>query len=147
MTVIVWDGATMAADKCATSGWLKTRVTKIARTFWLDGQPALVGMCGDGAFGLALLAHLQAGAPRPDAEKFDIAKGDTVGMLAKKDGSIYKITTRLELMPYDEPFYAVGSGAECAFGALHMGATARQAVQAAIKYIQGCDGGIDEVMF
>lgn len=41
-----------------------------------------------------------------------------------------------------EAFWAVGCGATAALGAMEMGADARQAVKAAIKWVDGCGGRV-----
>lgn len=147
MTVIAWDGVTLAADKCATSGVVQNKVTKVYAAKWFDGDDVLVGCAGDMGLTRALKAHLHGAGPRPDPEKYDVQKGSTCGIAVKRDGSVYRISTNFELLPFDEHFLAVGNGAECALGAMYMGATARQAVEAASKYIEGCGLGVDELRF
>lgn len=61
--------------------------------------------------------------------------------------STHRVMTYTDKEPeiYDAPFYVIGSGSEIALGALEMGASAEQAVQAACKY--DCrSGGIVNTM-
>lgn len=140
MTIIVWDGKTLAADKQMTNGGLKHKATKI---FKIDGH--LVGVTGDFDYAQAMLEWFRNGAKPesfPDHQKED---SKFVGMLV--------ITPNKQILKYERSPYpidftecgvtCIGSGRDYAYGALYMGATAYRAVEAACQYDTHCGMGID----
>jgi hypothetical protein len=71
--------------------------------------------------------------------------------LRRYDFSMMVITPAFEIQIWDEkstyevirhPFYAIGYGAQCALGAMHLGATAVQAVKACCKWVPGIGGKV-----
>lgn len=67
------------------------------------------------------------------------------GMLIAPNGEPFMVEDDLTLIQIKAPFYAEGSGADFAIGAMEMGASAEQAVQAAIKHSANCGGKIQTV--
>lgn len=139
MTVIVFDGKTLAADKSASCGGVVQSVTKIQR----HGDE-LLACTGNLSIGLELFDWYKRGAlpsTYPPANR-DEDKGASLivvgagGMVRKYESSPFPIE-------FNGAFSAFGSGAATALGAMHMGATAKQAVEAAIKWDAGCGLGID----
>lgn len=138
MTVIAWDGRTLAADKLATFGTTKHTTTKIFRV-----RDALVGYAGDADSGEEVLAWFRDGA---DPAKFPAGQRgpDWAGLLVIRRG---QPICRYERTPYPVMFhdtrFAVGSGREFALAAMHLGCSAKEAVQVAIELDSGCGHGID----
>lgn len=138
MTVIAWDGKTLAADKRSTICGNPSTVTKIHRV-----PGGLVGFSGSGSHAMELLAWFKAGAP---VESFPKPRDeDGAGSLfIASDGQIrlYSATS-----PYyevlEQPFYARGGGRDYALAALYLGKTAREAVEVACALDTGCGNGID----
>lgn len=148
MTTIAWDGKTLAADRCSTAGYVQTEVHKLYKGKWHDGQDVLIGFCGSGEFAHAIRLWLTGNLmERPKFGDYDVNKGDAVGLLVDRSGNVFKITANLHLLPFHEPFYAMGSGAEYAFGAMEAGATAETAVAIAAKRCPGTGLGVDTVKF
>jgi ATP-dependent protease HslVU (ClpYQ) peptidase subunit len=58
------------------------------------------------------------------------------------EGKVYDIDQKDRVVEVDLPFYAIGSGTAYAFGAMEMGATAIQAVEAAIKWCPSVGGKV-----
>jgi hypothetical protein len=140
MTVIVWDGKTLAADKLAVQGDLKRTVTKIRR---LRGH--LVGVSGDWDRGQELLHWFVEGADPSKYPEFQKTDNDFVGMMAvRPDGCVIKFERSPYPMEYpEEKWYCIGSGRDFAYGALWMGANAKVAVQVAMSFASSCGMGID----
>ena len=140
MTIIVWDGVTLAADKQVTTGGLKQTVTKI---FEIRGH--LVGFSGDFDLAQTLKHWFKEGADISNYPAFQSEDDKFVAMLV--------ITPNKEILKYERSphpilmneskVYAMGSGRDFAVGALAMGATAEEAVRIASLHESGCGMGID----
>lgn len=144
MTIIVWDGKTLAADKQVSDGDVKVKVTKIRKI-----RGALCGAAGDWDYAQALFNWFKDGAipdNYPDSQK---DKDDSVEMLViTSDKRILKY----EQSPYPMDFteagkHACGSGAEVAYGAMVMGADAIRAVEVASEMLTTCGMGVDTLTF
>jgi len=61
VTVIAFDGTTLAADKCMTNGMTRLSVTKIFKVY-----ECLVGVCGDASAGMETLDWYRRGAVAAD---------------------------------------------------------------------------------
>lgn len=136
MTTIVYRDGVMAADTRATvnseaGGSRVFRCDKLYRVTCLDGTEAIVGLAGGSFDGLAFLDWLVSDDKAPPQRLLD-GDADFSALMLNRHG----------LFEYDKwcrperirgRFYAIGSGAKAALGALHMGANARQAVAVACK--------------
>lgn len=138
MTIIAWDGKTLAADKAATNcGYLRT-VTKIYRV-----PSGLVGFAGDGSRAFALLQWFRDGCDPAKYPAFQ-ASDDAVGCLhIGLDGraSGYSHTPFPEF--HEDRFDAIGSGRDYALAAMYLGHSAERAVEVAVALDNGCGNGID----
>lgn len=139
MTVIVWDGEALAADKQATNSGVKRTVTKIRRV-----RDHLIGGAGDWDACLLLMDWFEDGA---DQEKYPAVQKDKerwAGLLViSPDGQVIKYEQEPVPMIFEDKFYTMGSGRELALGALEMGADAAKAVEVACKYEHNCGMGVD----
>lgn len=145
MTCIVWTPQSMAADKqCNNHGTLMT-VTKI----YPYNHPVLglaaLAIAGDAGWGMAVLDWFRQGAdPTTYPQKdFDYKSRLVVG----GKNFLFDFQETGYPIPYEDKYMAFGSGQDAALGALYMGATARQAVEAAIATQNCCGRGVDEVIF
>lgn len=139
MTVIAWDGRTLAADKRGTVAGMAYPVTKIHRV-----RGELVGFSGSGTHASELLEWIK-GARRPEDYPRRQCDDDAAGMLvidAKRRILMYSPVT-----PYPEiiesPFYARGAGRDYAMAAMHLGCDARRAVEVACAFDVSCGNGVD----
>jgi len=138
MTVIAWDGTTLAADKRGTNYGYPTTVTKIHRV-----PGGLVGFSGCGAHAAELLEWFKAGRP---AGKFPKAAED------RSAGSMF-ITEDRKILQYtydnehpetiEDKSYARGSGRDYALATMFLGHDAYHAVKVAIELDTSCGNGID----
>lgn len=140
MTVIAWDGRTLAADKraCHAGSMIRT-VTKIWRV-----DDVLMGGAGDFDFILQMIEWVRGGrdvAAFP-AQQRDKEDWQTV-LVIERDGtpSIYQRTPYP--VRYEDGATAIGSGRDFAMAAMHLGKSAKEAVQVAIDLDSGCGNGID----
>lgn len=139
MTVIAWDGKSIAADRQGTSGGIAATVSKIRK---LKNGEVLTGY-GYLSEVFALMRWYEAGAVKEDWPSFQ-TKEDWSGLIIMSpEGKI----TYYEYTPHPhtlkEKIYAWGGGAELALGALAAGASAKEAVLIASKYQIGCGKGVD----
>ncbi len=139
MTVIAWDGKTLAADKQCTNAGHPMVVTKIHRM--PDG---ILGFIGNGGHASALLQWFQNGCIRENwpnkigddtAGVVFITNGGEVRGYSGDDGPHYII--------YENKFIAFGAGRDYALAAMHLGKTAREAVELACLLDTSCGMGID----
>lgn len=139
MTVIAWDGTTLAADKQCTLYGCPSTVTKIFRV--PDG---LLGLMGSEPHARAILAWFQNGMSGAYPHPFD---NDV-----EHRGEAILITPQREIRKfYLGPHYAIqedkcgawGGGGDFAAAALYLGETARRAVEVACALHVNCGMGID----
>ena len=136
MSIVAWDGKSIAADKMSISDGMCTTVTKIVRLD--DGRVA--AWVGETSIGLALLEWIKTGNP----DKWPVTQRTenwACLIVANWDGVIF-----YEREPFaqevHEPFMAWGSGRDFAIGAMAMGANAKQAVEIANTFSTTCGNGI-----
>ncbi len=124
MTIIAYRDGVLAADSCVTDGFV-TRGMKLHRK---SGH--IIGFCGDVAQALVFVDWFfnQKKNRRPDLA----SEAGWEAIVLNKDGA----TTwdrSLRPIPIDDQFYAIGSGASLAMGAMEYGASAAEAVAIACK--------------
>jgi len=146
MTVIAWDGKTLAADKQATNNGLKRRVTKIHRIEIPGIGVALAAFSGELAQGVLMLDWLKRGAKAEDFPTSQRAKEDwsPIIVITAEHGIL---TYEMSPVParIEEKLYASGSGRDYAMAAMHLGCDAIKAVQVAIDLDAYCGCGIDSL--
>lgn len=141
MSVIAWDGKTLAADKRACYGTTILTTTKIFRV-----GDCLVGYTGDAVFGEQMLAWIRAGANVEDFPAAQRDKDDWCGVLViTPEGKVSRYERTPNPMTYEDEFFAAGSGGDFALAAMHLGKTAREAVELACKLDSGCGNGVTEL--
>lgn len=144
MTCIAWDGKTLAADKRADRGYgLIATTTKIHRV----GQD-LVGHAGSASYSRAMLAWFRAGAKPEDFPAHQRDDDKTVGfMVVSPPGAINAYDMTPYPVTYEDTMFALGTGREFALTAMHLGKSARDAVEIACRLCMNCGNGIDTLEF
>ena len=138
MTVIAWDGKTLAADKMSCAAGYGYTVTKVHR---LKGG-GIVGFSGDGDHAVALLHWMNGGrivADFPEAQK----DNDTCAFVVERDGSAWSFGKTAHPVRLECPRYAMGHGRDFALAAMHCGKTAREAVELTCSLDVFCGNGVD----
>lgn len=138
MTVIAWDGKTLAADKRATKCGLTYTVTKIFRI-----GDRLIGIAGDATRGQELIAWLDRGGdPSEYPELKD--KDDAAHLLCvERDGTIRLYETTAYPYTVEDKVWAEGQGRDFALAAMHLGMDAARAVEFTSRFVSSCGNGID----
>lgn len=139
MSVVVWDGVTLAADKRSMCGDYVMQVRKIFR---LD-DGSLAGLVGEVHRGVELIEWLNKSRdpkdfprdPDDDTELLHIALDGTINSY---HGNGYPIT-------FEAPFAAIGSGMGAALAALYCERTAVEAVEIAAKVVSSVGDGVDSM--
>lgn len=144
MTIIVWDGKTLAADRLAVCGTLQRTMTKIHRHGDL-----LFGGAGVRTTLEAMRAWIMDGCildKFPPIPKVEDAGSHSFWVI-NRNGTVVKFEDSPYPLKYDDPVFAEGTGRDFAYGALAMGADAVEAVKVACQYDIYCGGGIDILKF
>lgn len=139
MTVIAWDGKTLAADKMCLHGNTRSAVTKIFRV-----GKELVGISGCFPDGMELLEWFRDGAKASDFPSINRNHDRGAALLViGVDGRPRKYEVGPIPFYFDGPHAAGGCGDEAALVAMACGRTAREAVELAIRFNSGCGLGVD----
>lgn len=139
ITVIAWDGRTLAADKQATNNGLKRTVTKIHRVGSL-----LVAFSGGVDSGLAMLQWIRGGCAPADFPPSQKDKDDWAPTLViHPDGRVETYERTPIPTHIEDRIYASGCGRDYAMAAMHLGFDAVKAVQVACDLDAFCGMGID----
>lgn len=146
MTVVAWDGKTLAADKQSTSNGLKRKLTKIYKL--PNGH--LVGATGGSLDCKKYVEWYEKVCDTTDDSTVYIPtwSGDNTPwlMVVTPWKGVYMYTGGDAFIDYSEnDIFAIGSGAEYALGAMRAGATAEEAVLIASEFDNGCGMGVDTI--
>lgn len=122
MTTIAWDGKTLAADTRNTSGgmpWVGIKAYRLS-----DGR--LFAGSGSTEDSEAAMHWLENGDNKPTVKDFSA--------ILIENGECFRLEDKLVKIPVHAPFHACGSGRDYAMAAMHMGKSAREAVEFACLY-------------
>lgn len=142
MTVIAWDGRTLAADRRTSYGSTIATSTKIRRM--PDG--ALVGCAGNASQGAEMLQWFRNGRDVekfPPSQRVEADRSDIVCIEPDGRIHIYQLTPYPTLI--EDKFFSFGSGSNYALAALHLGFDAAKAVETACALDSTCGGGVDQL--
>ena len=133
MSVVVWDGKSLAVDRGATDGFTMWELEKA----WEIGDEVVTGV-GPLDVILRLVTWYRGGCgadafPR-SAQDAELIIASPVGLRRITSASPTQINHGLNLC-------AFGAGRDFAYGALAMGATAEQAVKVACRFSVSCGHG------
>lgn len=146
MTVIVWDGSILAADKQATDDGVRRTVTKIRKVTRGRMKGYLMGGSGPCSQANALMDWFESGANPNHFPKYQDSDNLAAVLTVITPE---KLILRYEFQPspivFEDEQYATGSGRDIAYGALEMGADAVSAVEVVCKYMADCGMGIDAI--
>lgn len=143
MTTIAYRAGVMASDSGAwigdaSHGW----AVKLAKG--VDGS--LHGVSGNAAQCSAYLEWVKSGyrgdEPRADTEPD--SRSSFIVLIAPPMGPLRLRTARGDEV-YEAPYFSIGAGAPTAYGALFMGATAEQAIEAAKEHASGAFGHVQSI--
>ncbi len=128
MTTIAVRSGIMAADSRVTA--CNGSISRMTKLFRVRGD--IVGVAGDMAAALVFCDWYK----RPDRKDIPAALRDgnaDFSAIVLTAGGVIEYDRWCRQMEVIEKFHAIGSGTKAALGAMHMGATARQAIAVACK--------------
>lgn len=142
MTVIAWDGKTLAADKRMTTSWgAHDTVTKILR-----GRDVAIYACtGDAPIALRMRAWWHAGAVEADFPPEAAKANEATLVVILPTGHALQYTVGPHPSPIENVPAAWGAGRDFAVAAMRCGKTAREAVGLANELCVHCGNGIDSL--
>ena len=138
MSVVVWDGRTLAADRQMTNCGLRAKTSKMVVT--ADGT--VFAWTGENQHGVALVQWYLGGEIKADYPEFQKKESWTRLIVADADGCRFFENEPYAMTVHDK-FAAWGSGRDFAYGALEMGADARRAVEVTITHSVECGFGVE----
>lgn len=137
MTVLAWDGKTLAADKRAVvGGGLRRTVTKIQRY-----KSVLLGATGDWDIAMQLMEWWKADAV-PDKFHEVFRKAEATLIVISRTG-ILTWNSGPYPLPHECEKAAFGSGRDYAEMAMYLGKSAKEAVELACLFQSDCGDGVD----
>lgn len=143
MTVIAFDGVTLAADKRCCYGSMIGTTTKIRRVDLPTFPGALVGGSGDYGSVEEMVRWIEAGEKAADFPAIQRTDKWAAMIVVDDTGArMYEMTPAPIRYDRGEPI-TLGSGREFARAALYLGCDARRAVEVACALDSGCGNGID----
>lgn len=138
MSVVAWDGKTLATDRRICSGDIIHEMSK--SRMLPNGEVVAWTGCVD--TGLLMVQWYEDGA---DPERFPRRQktSDFANLIVATTNGIREYGQGAIPIVMDDSFCAWGSGSAIALGALAMGATAEEAARIACRYSSSCGNGID----
>lgn len=139
MTVIAWDGRTLAADKQSTVHGYAERVTKIHRV-----PGGLLGLCGAAYHAVQLLDWFREGRPAGQWPAPRDPDDNADAIFVTDSAQVFSYSGRSSTpMQIESQFTATGCGRDYALAAMYLGHDARKAVEVACALDIHCGQGID----
>lgn len=143
MTVIAWDGGTLAGDKRACCAGQMMTVTKVFRVPVVSGS-ALVGVAGHGDKIGEFVDWVRRGM---DVATYPKNEDAFTALVIMPDGEI----RQYERTPYpivvEELSHTIGSGRDFALAAMALGKSAKEAVEFTARFDENCGNGVDALPF
>jgi hypothetical protein len=141
VTVIAWDGKTLAADRRAITCGRVFSVTKVFRV-----GAYLVGISGCFSYAGQYLAWLADGRDPAKYPKQEL-NSELYMIVVHRDGTVERFEASGYPVKVEEQHFAGGSGCDFAIAALACGKTAREAVEIACLLSSECGNGVDTLAF
>lgn len=138
MTIITWDGKSIAADRLVVRGDTRMYTKKLHRR-----RNFVIAAAGPSDYAAALEAWWLDGKKIDFYPTYQTKDDYAVLVVAGPDRFLECYDRTPYPLTFDMEFFAIGSGREAALGAFAMGADAEQAALVACNWIEGCGGGVD----
>lgn len=138
MTIIAWDGHTLAADKQSTANGFRRVVTKVHMV--PDG---IIGCSGSATACVAMRDWFMNGRQKQDWPQIQSTDKDAYTMFVDWAGRLWIYEDFPHPIALENRYDAMGSGRDFALAALELGHDAVTAVQVASKLCNSCGMGYD----
>lgn len=142
MTVIAWDGKSLAADRMSECESLIRTSVKIVRA--KNHSDTILAFTGTWASGIGMAEWYENGAKTYEWPAWQSSADTWARLIVWQAGELPFFYEQVpHKMIVTDPFSAWGSGSHFAMGALAAGADARRAVEIACEFCTTCGVGID----
>lgn len=141
ISVVAWDGKTLAADKQATCAGLRFKTTKIRRL----STGEVLAWTGGIEYGAMIAQWYELGADPEKWPKFQADKENWSRLIVATASGVRVYEQQPIAFVVEDEFQAWGAGRDFALGAMWMGASARQAVEITCRFSTDCGCGVDVV--
>lgn len=141
MTVVVWDGASLATDRAATDGVAKWKTEKAWYHREESGGTVILSGAGPLATILAMREWYKGGALPAVMPALQLSL-QWCHFLVVTPSGLYRFERSAHPIHHGFDPCAFGNGREFAFGALAMGATAERAVEICNQFVPSCGQGV-----
>ena len=142
MSVVVWDGKTLAADRMGVCAGLGVTTSKMSVRLG-----TVLAWTGDSDRGRALAEWFWNGEDKAAWPKFQDDKERWTRLIVATAIRCKVYEQEPYALVVHDPFAAWGSGRDFAYGALEMGADARRAVEVTCKHSIECGMGVEAYDF
>lgn len=142
MSIIIWDGKTIAADKQMTGNGIIHVATKIFKVN--DKEVVAFNGALDQAY--VLFEWYKNGCVKDDWPDFQ-SSDEWTGMVVATQNTLQVYQRYYLPITYEDKYLTFGAGREIALGALSMGADAIKAVKIVCLHESSCGCGIDAYTF
>lgn len=139
MSVVAWDGRTLAADKQSVAASKLSTCTKIRKI--KNGE--VLAWTGDMDKGLLLAKWYEDGANPEQWPEFQKDKERWCRLIVAFRGNVKIYEQQPVSMRFEDAFSAWGAGQDFAIGAMAMGADAKKAVEITNEFSESCGKGVD----
>lgn len=143
MTIIAWDGKSIAADRRVICSGSISTTTKIRRVKVPKKGFQVLAWAGQQAAAMMLFDWYMRGADPEQWPQVQQADEQWARMIVADGNGVYEYERQPVAVRVEDAFAAWGSGADVAMGAMHMGASARRAVEIASLVEASCGNGVD----
>ena len=133
VTTVAYRDGTMACDSQISGGYISSCPSKV-----IVGREYMVGFCGLYTAGYSGALYL-AGESQ---DRPDVYGEDEAEFIVTDGKQIWIADERLRMAPIGDKYWATGSGGAAAMAAMHMGASAEEAVKIAIKLDESSGGKV-----
>lgn len=141
MSIVVWDGTSLVADRQATCADMKIECQKIHLLRGLTNT--IVAFTGNIGEGLVLVDWVRNGQKKEEWPEFQKDNDRWCRLIIVIRNLVVMYETEPMPIPQYGPFNAWGSGRDFAMGALAMGANAVEAVEITCRFSTTCGLGFD----
>lgn len=139
MTVIAWDGKTIASDNQATISGLVVKTVKLFKPYSESNK--IIGFTGPMDYGLVLKDWYLEGADKEKWPKFQETE-NWCRLVVYDCGRLFSYEQAPSKIVVHHPFMAFGSGRDFAMAALALGYDSVKAVEIASQLCDSCGCGV-----
>lgn len=147
MTIIAWDGVTLAADKLNLSSYGKNTITKIHKVI-CNKKPMLIGISGKSVLITPILNWARTNFKPELIPKEQLDPEASVKIICiHQDKKIYIFENAPYSYTVEDDVAAIGSGDQMALGVMYHGGDSIEAVNICSERGILCGNGVDTLTF